>query len=109
MLSMQTAIQALAEPRRREILQLIRDQEMSAGKIAAGFDVSRPAISQHLGVLKEAGLLTERREGTRRFYRARPEGLKELREFLEGFWTFSLQQLKREAEAEQRRKRGSRN
>ena len=106
---MQTAIQALAEPRRREILQLIRDRELSAGAIASGFDVSRPAISQHLGVLKEAGLVTERREGTRRFYRARPEGLKELREFLEGFWTFSLQQLKREAEAEQRRKRGSRN
>src|SRR3954449_3967240 len=106
---MQTAIQALAEPRRREILQLIRDRELNAGEIAAGFDVSRPAISQHLGVLKEAGLVTERREGTRRFYRARPEGLKELREFLEGFWTFSLQKLKREAEAEQRRKRGSRN
>lgn len=106
---MQTAIQALAEPRRREILELIRDRELSAGDIASGFDVSRPAISQHLGVLKEAGLVTERREGTRRFYRARPEGLKELREFLEGFWTFSLQQLKREAEAEQRRKRGSKN
>jgi DNA-binding transcriptional ArsR family regulator len=106
---MQTAIQALAEPRRREILELVRDRELTAGEIASGFDVSRPAISQHLGVLKEAGLLSERREGTRRFYRARPEGLKELREFLEGFWAFSLQQLKREAEAEQRRKRGSRN
>ena len=106
---MQTTIQALAEPRRREILELIRDCELTAGEIASGFDVSRPAISQHLGVLKEAGLVSERREGTRRFYRARPEGLKELREFLEGFWKFSLQQLKREAEAEQRRKRGSRN
>jgi DNA-binding transcriptional ArsR family regulator len=106
---MQTAIQALAEPRRREILELIRDRELSAGQIAAGFDVSRPAISQHLGVLKEAGLVSERRDGTRRFYRARPEGLEELREFLEGFWQFSLEQLKRAAEAEQRRKRGSRN
>ena len=106
---MQTTIQAIAEPRRREILQLIRDRELTAGEIASGFDVSRPAISQHLGVLKEAGLVSERREGTRRFYRARPEGLKELREFLEGFWKFSLQQLKREAEAEQRRKRGSNN
>jgi DNA-binding transcriptional ArsR family regulator len=105
----QTALQALAEPRRREILQLIRDRELSAGDIASGFDVSRPAISQHLGVLKEAGLVSERREGTRRFYRARPEGLKELKEFLEGFWTFSLHQLKREAEAEERKKRGSRN
>ena len=106
---MQTAIQALAEPRRREILQLIRDRELTAGEIASGFDVSRPAISQHLGVLKEAGLVTERREGTRRFYRVRPEGLKEQREFLEGFWTFSLEQLMREAEVEQRRKRGTRN
>jgi DNA-binding transcriptional ArsR family regulator len=106
---MQSTIQALAEPRRREILELIREREMSAGDIASGFDVTRPAISQHLGVLKEAGLVTERREGTRRFYRARPEGLKELKEFLEGFWAFSLQQLKREAEAEERKKRGSRN
>jgi DNA-binding transcriptional ArsR family regulator len=106
---MQSAIQALAEPRRREILQRIRDRELTAGEIASGFDVSRPAISQHLGVLKEAGLVSERREGTRRFYRARPEGLKELREFLEGFWTFALGQLKREAEAEERKKRGSRN
>jgi DNA-binding transcriptional ArsR family regulator len=106
---MQSAIQALAEPRRREILELIRERELTAGEIASGFDVTRPAISQHLGVLKEAGLVTERREGTRRFYRARPEGLKELREFLEGFWAFSLDQLRRAAEAEQRRKRGSRN
>lgn len=106
---MQSTLQALAEPRRREILQLIRDRELSAGAIASGFDVSRPAISQHLGVLKEAGLVSERREGTKRFYRARPEGLKELREFLEGFWAFSLQRLKREAETEERKKRGSRN
>ena len=88
---------------------MIRDRELSAGQIAAGFEVSRPAISQHLGVLKEAGLVSERREGTRRFYRARPDGLTELREFLEGFWTFSLAQLKREAEAEERQQRGTRN
>ena len=109
MLPVQSTIQALAEPRRREILELIRDRELTAGQIASGFDVTRPAISQHLGVLKEAGLVTERREGTRRFYRARPEGLKELKEFLEGFWSFGLQQLKREAEAEERKKRGNRN
>jgi DNA-binding transcriptional ArsR family regulator len=107
--SVQTAIQALAEPRRREILQLVRDRELTAGEIASGFDVTRPAISQHLGVLKEAGLVSERREGTRRFYRARPEGLRELREFLEGFWSFHLNELKRVAEAEERKKRGSRN
>src|ERR671938_1977248 len=96
--AMQTALQALAEPRRREILELIRDRELTAGEIASGFDVTRPAISQHLGVLKEAGLVSERREGTKRFYRARPEGLKELKEFLEGFWSFHLDELKREAE-----------
>ena len=106
---MQATIQALAERRRREILELIRDRELSAGEIAVGFDVTRPAISQHLGVLKEAGLVSERREGTKRFYRARPEGLKELREFLEGFWSFSLAQLKREAEAEERKQRGNKN
>jgi DNA-binding transcriptional ArsR family regulator len=105
----QSTLQALAEPRRREILALIRDRELSAGEIASGFEVTRPAISQHLGVLKEAGLVSERREGTRRFYRARPEGLQELKEFLDGFWTFALQQLKREAEAEERNKRGSKN
>ena len=106
---MQSAIQALAEPRRREILELVRDRELMAGEIASRFDVTRPAISQHLGVLKEAGLVSERREGTKRFYRARPEGLKELKEFLEGFWSFHLGELKRAAEAEERKKRGSRN
>ena len=106
---MDDALRALAEPRRRDILRLVWHEARSVGDIASHFEVTRPAISQHLGVLKEAGLVSERREGTRRFYRARPEGLKELREFLEGFWQFSLGQLKREAEAEQRRKRGSRN
>jgi len=106
---MDAALKAIAEPRRREILRLVWDAERAAGDIAAHFDVTRPAISQHLGVLKEAGLVSERREGTRRFYRARPEGLKELKEFLEGFWAFSLAQLKREAESEERKKRGSRN
>jgi DNA-binding transcriptional ArsR family regulator len=88
---MQTALQALVEPRRREILERIRDRELSAGEIASGFNAGRPTISQHLGVLKEAGLVTERREGTRRFYRARAEGLRELKDFLEGFWSLRLQ------------------
>ena len=83
---------------------------MSAGEIASGFDVSRPAVSQHLTVLRGSGLLTERREGTRRLYRARPEGLAELRDFLNGFWTNRLERLKIAAELEQRRrdKRGKR-
>ena len=87
---MEDTLQALAEPRRRQILNLVRDRELSAGEIAARFAVTRPAISQHLRVRKEAGLLSERREGTRRWYRARPEGLAELRAYIEGFWSHGL-------------------
>ena len=96
-------LQALAEPRRREILKLIRLQEMSAGEIAAHFEVTRPAISQHLGVLSAAGLVTVRQQGTSRFYRLRPAGLADLRQFLEGFWDERLTLLVQEAEAEERR------
>jgi|SRR5579864_4844700 len=103
---METALKAIAEPRRRQILSLVRDGELSAGEIAAHFDVTRPAISQHLSVLKEAGLVTERRNGTRRLYQARPEGLEELRTFLEGFWDQRLDALRREAERKERGKRG---
>ena len=71
---MEAAIRALAEPRRRRILELVRDGELTAGEIASTFDVSRPAVSQHLTVLKQAGLLAERREGTKRLYRARARG-----------------------------------
>jgi DNA-binding transcriptional ArsR family regulator len=99
---MDVALKAIAEPRRRRILTLVRDEELSAGEIAAHFDVTRPAVSQHLTVLKEAGLVSERRNGTRRLYRARPEGLTELRTFLEGFWDERLEALKREAEREER-------
>ncbi len=74
---------------------------MSAGEIAAHFEVSWPAVSQHLTVLKDAGLVSERRAGTRRLYRARPEGLAELRSFLEGFWDERLAALTREAELEE--------
>ena len=105
---MQTVIQALSEPRRREILQLVRDRELPAGEIAAGFDVTRPAISQHLTVLRNAGLVSERREGTRRLYRARPEGLAELRSFLDGFWEDRLERLKLAAEHEERKGRVAR-
>ena len=78
-------MQALAQPTRREIFQLIRNEELSAGEIAAHFDVSRPAISQHIKVLKDTNLVVERRDGTRRMYRARPEGMSELRKFLDLF------------------------
>lgn len=102
---MEAALKAIAEPRRRAILRLVRDDERTAGEIAQEFEVTRPAISQHLRVLKEAGLVTERRDGTRRYYRAHPKGLRELRKFLEEFWEESLERLKAAAEWEQRRKR----
>jgi DNA-binding transcriptional ArsR family regulator len=101
---MDLVLRAIAEPRRREILRLLQSTELSSGEIAAHFaDVTRPAISQHLKVLAEAGLVTLRKEGTRRLYQARPEGLAEVRSFLEGFWDEQLQLLKRAAEAEERR------
>jgi DNA-binding transcriptional ArsR family regulator len=87
-------LRAIAEPRRRAILRLVLDQERSAGAIASEFEVTREAISQHLRVLKQAGLIAERKEGTRRFYRARPEGLAEVRPFLEEMWDDSLALLK---------------
>jgi DNA-binding transcriptional ArsR family regulator len=102
----EAALKAIAEPRRRAILSLVRDGELNAGEIASHFEVTRPAVSQHLNVLKEAGLVSERRNGTRRLYRARPEGLVELRDFLEGFWDVRLEALKREAEKEEQRKHG---
>jgi DNA-binding transcriptional ArsR family regulator len=81
---------ALAEPRRRQILRLVTHFELAAGEIAGTFEVSRTAVSQHLTVLKNAGLLDERRDGTRRLYRARREGLAALRGFLEDMWSESL-------------------
>jgi DNA-binding transcriptional ArsR family regulator len=104
------AARAIAEPRRRQILALVRERELSAGEIAANFEVSRPAVSQHLKVLHGAGLLSERRQGTRRLYRARPEGLAGLRDFMDEFWTDRLERLRLAAELEQQRrdKRGKR-
>ncbi len=98
------ALKAIAEPRRRAILRLVRDDELASGEIARHFDVTGPAISQHLGVLREAGLVTERRDGTRRLYRARPAGLDDLRTFLEDFWDDRLDRLRDAAERDQRAK-----
>ena len=103
---MEAALKALAEPNRRRILTLVKGGELSAGEIASHFEVSRPAVSQHLTVLKEAGLVHERRNGTRRLYSVRTEGLADVKAFLEGFWDERLEALKREAEREERRKRG---
>ncbi len=105
-MKMEAALKAIAEPNRRRILALVRDEELSAGEIASHFEVTRPAVSQHLSVLKEAGLVHERRNGTRRLYSVRPEGLADLKTFLESFWDERLQALKAEAEREERRKRG---
>jgi DNA-binding transcriptional ArsR family regulator len=99
----EAAARAIAEPHRRAILRLVRDDELSSGEIASHFDVTRPAISQHLSVLKEAGLVSERRNGTKRLYRARPEGLGELKAFLDELWGIRLEALKREAEREEKR------
>jgi DNA-binding transcriptional ArsR family regulator len=85
------ALRALAEPRRRAILRLVAHSELGAGEIAGYFEVTRTAVSQHLTVLKNAGLLTERKVATRRLYRARPEGLVGLRQFLDQMWASSLE------------------
>ena len=105
----ETALKAIAEPRRRRILRLVWDGELSAGEIASHFDVTQPAVSQHLKVLKEAGLVDERRNGTKRLYRARPEGLADLKAFLDEFWGDRLEALKREAEREERKAHGKHN
>lgn len=99
------AFKALAEPRRRDILQLVAHDELAAGEIAAAFEVTRTAVSQHLTVLKGAGLLDERRDGTRRLYRARPDGLDALRRFLDDMWASSLDMARRLAEGEEQEMR----
>lgn len=96
-------LRALAAPRRRAILRLVADRERSAGEIAAEFDVTRTAISQHLTVLKEAGLLEERRDGTRRLYRGEREGLAKLRAELDGIWGNALGTAKALVEADRER------
>jgi DNA-binding transcriptional ArsR family regulator len=100
------ALKALAEPRRREILRLVWSRELAAGDIAAHFEhVTRSAVSQHLGVLREADLVAERRDGTRRMYRARRETVKELSRFLDDYWTGGLERLRDVAEAAERKAR----
>jgi DNA-binding transcriptional ArsR family regulator len=98
------AFAAFAEPRRREILRLLSGGELSVGEIARRFEVTRPAISQHLRVLKEADLVSERRDGTKRLYRAKPETIAQLRAYLEEFWDASLRALKTAAEQEEQRR-----
>ena len=101
--------EAIAQPKRREILRLLAGGERSAGDVAARFDVTQPAVSQHLKVLKDTGLVSERREGARRLYSLRPEGLGDLDEFLAQVLPAGLERLKVAAEAEERRRRAQRN
>jgi DNA-binding transcriptional ArsR family regulator len=95
------AAAAIADPIRRRVLELVRDEEVPAGRLAAEFDVSRPAVSRHLRVLREAGLLRERRVGKLRLYRADPAPLDELRTWLENYWAGRLEALRTVAEEEQ--------
>jgi DNA-binding transcriptional ArsR family regulator len=99
------ALKAIADPRRREILRLVWSAEMPATDIASHFgDVTRSAISQHLGVLRQANLVCERRDGNRRLYRANVDEMARLRTFLDQYWSGGLDRLKIAAEAAQRKK-----
>jgi len=93
------AFQALADPRRREMLRLVRDQPRSVNEIAEHFDITQQAVSQHLQVLKDAGLVAVQPQAQRRLYVVRPEGLDALRAFLAEFWPAKLDDLKREVES----------
>jgi DNA-binding transcriptional ArsR family regulator len=94
---------ALADPTRRAVFERLRSGPRPVGELARGLPVSRPAVSQHLRVLKEAGLVTERKEGTRRLYQVDPGGLEALRSYFEEFWTDALAAFKAAAEAEEGR------
>lgn len=85
-----TALDALSDPTRREILDKLRQGPRAVGEIAAGMQVSRPAVSQHLKVLKASGLVAERRAGTRHYFAIAPDGLGELRRYVEGLWDDAL-------------------
>jgi DNA-binding transcriptional ArsR family regulator len=98
---------AIAQRTRRDILRLLTGGELSVGAVASHFPLTQPAISQHLKVLREAGLVDERPDGTRRLYRLRPEGLGDLHEFLADVLPAGLERLKRAAEDEERSGRGA--
>lgn len=100
------AITALADPTRRAVFERLRGGPRAVGDIARSLPVSRPAVSQHLRVLKEAGLVSERRDGTRRLYSVNGDGLVELREYLEGFWQDALDAFKTAAETEEKEESG---
>ncbi len=98
----ETVFQALAEPRRRAMLRLVRDQPRSVNEIAEHFDITQQAVSQHLQVLREAGLVAVSPQAQRRLYSVRPEGLESVHAFLAEFWPAKLKDLKRAVEAAER-------
>ena len=100
-----SSLVALADPTRRKIFERLRRGPSPVGELAEGLPVSRPAVSQHLKVLKEAGLVSEEQEGARRIYRIDPEGLGQLRRWLDGFWDDALENFKAEAEKGTKRKK----
>ena len=100
-----TALAVLADPTRRQVFERLRKGPRAVNVIAHGLPVSRPAVSQHLKVLKDAGLVEERSEGVRRIYSLRREGLMELREWLDSFWGDALDAFKLEAERSYRAKK----
>ena len=96
--SADAVLKALADPHRRQILHLVQLSALPAGRIAAQFEMTQQAVSLHLAVLKKAGLLTERRDGTRRLYQLRPEALEVARAVLDEFWPNALARLKQAVE-----------
>jgi len=96
------AFAALSDPTRREVFERLADGPRAVGELARGLPVSRPAVSQHLKVLKEAGLVTDRADGTRRVYQIDPQGLGQLRGWLDRFWDVALNAFAEEAERQER-------
>jgi DNA-binding transcriptional ArsR family regulator len=101
-----SAFRALADPTRRRIIELVALSGMTAGDIASHFETTRPAVSQHLTVLRRAGLVSERREGRTRVYQTNPGTVDDVVQHLQSFWSGRLQELKRQAEREVRHQRG---
>jgi DNA-binding transcriptional ArsR family regulator len=102
-MDMQEQLDALVDPRRRQILQLLKNRELAAGEIARQFsDISRPAVSQHLRVLRNSGLVRDRRDGTSRLYRTDPTGMDDVRRYFSDFWDDRIERLRSEAENEER-------
>ena len=97
----QNAFAALSDPTRRAVFERLADGPQPVGRIARGMPVSRPAVSQHLKVLKEAGLVRETRDGTRRIYEIDPKGLGQLRRWLDQFWDDALEAFRAEAERDE--------